>query len=52
MVDIEYRRKYGGSIDWQNGKGYSKAHNKVLADQLLPVDSMSARLTSTGDNCL
>ncbi len=52
MVDIEYRHKYGGSIDWQNGKGYSKAHNKVLADQLLPADNMSARLTSAGDNCI
>ena len=51
IVDIEYRRKYGGSIDWKKGKGYSKKHNEVLADQLPPTDGVkSARLTSAGDN--
>ena len=51
VVDIEYRRQYGGSIDWQEGRGYSKQSNKDLADQLPPIDeSGSARLTSMGDN--
>lgn len=51
IVDIEYRRKYGGSIDWQKGRGYSKKHNEVLADQLPPTDGVkSARLASAGDN--
>lgn len=51
VVDIEHRRRYGSSIDWQEGRGYSKNHKEVLADQLPPVDNVeSARLTSTGDN--
>lgn len=51
IVDIEYRRKYGGSIDWQEGRGYSKQSNEDLADQLPPIDdSGSARLSSMGDN--
>lgn len=51
IVDIEYRRKYGGSIDWQQGRGYSKQSKEDLADQLPPIDdSGSARLTSMGDN--
>lgn len=51
IVDIEYRRKYGGSVDWQEGRGYSKQSNEDLADQLPPIDeSGSARLTSMGDN--
>lgn len=51
IVDIEYRRKYGGSIDWQEGRGYSKQSKEDLADQLPPIDdSESARLTSMGDN--
>lgn len=52
FVDIEYRRKYGGSIDWQGGKGYSKKSDKDLADQLPPIEVLgSARLASMGDNC-
>jgi len=52
IVDIEYRRKYGGSIDWQDGRGYSKHRNKDLADQLPPINETgSARLTSMGDSC-
>lgn len=52
VVDIEYRRKYGGSIDWQDGRGYSKQSNEDLADQLSPIDEIeSARLASMGDNC-
>lgn len=51
IVDIEYRRKYGGSIDWQDGRGYNKRSNEDLADQLPPIDkSGSARLSSMGDN--
>lgn len=51
IVDIEYRRKYGGSIDWQEGRGYSKQSNEDLADQLPPIDNTgSARLNSMGDN--
>lgn len=51
IVDIEYRRKYGGSIDRKVGRGYSKYSNQFLADQLPPIDSLgSARLNSMGDN--
>ncbi len=51
VVDIEYRREYGGSIDWREGRGYSKQSKDDLADQLPPIDDAgSARLTSMGDN--
>lgn len=51
MVDIEYRHKYGGSLERRSGRGYSKQY-EVLADQLSLVDDVgSARLKSTGDNC-
>lgn len=51
IVDIEYRNRYGKTLDWQNGKGYKVNNNEVLADKLPPVDTQgSARLLSTGDN--
>lgn len=52
IVDIEYRNRYGKTLDWQHGKGYKVNTNEVLADQLPPVDNDgSARLSSTGYNC-
>lgn len=52
IVDIEYRNKYGKTLDYQDGKGYKMNKSEVLADQLPPVDTDgSARLSSTGDNC-
>ena len=52
IVDIEYRHKYGGSIDWQVGTDNKQQSNQVLADQLPPIDDNSpARHTSMGDNC-
>jgi hypothetical protein len=39
IVDIEYRLKYGGKIDGENGKDYNGGiHSEVLADQIPPVD--------------
>lgn len=51
IVDIEYRNRYGNSLDWQQDKGSNVNNNEVLADKLPPVDTQrSARLLSTGDN--
>lgn len=51
IVDIEYRNRYGTSLDYQQGKGYKVNTKEVLADQLSPVDTeRSARLSSTGGN--
>ena len=39
IVDINYRHKYGRSIEPQRGRGYNKGTmQKVLADQISPVD--------------
>ncbi len=40
VVDIKYRRRYGESIEYQKGTGYSNNsnNNKALAGPLSPVD--------------
>jgi hypothetical protein len=41
VVDIRYRHRYGKSIEWQDGKGYSDgvSEKEVLADQIPSVDT-------------
>lgn len=33
LVDIQYRRRYGDSIEWSNGQGYSKYANEGALDE-------------------
>lgn len=51
IVDIEYRRKYGGSLDYAEGRGYKyiNANDDTSAEWLPPIDSDSAGLNSMGD---
>lgn len=39
ITDIQYRIKYGRSLEWDRGKGYSKDMNSSFPDQIPSVDN-------------